>query len=151
MANCLFITHNEQETKELAQRLATFLLPGDILALEGNLGAGKTTFTQGLAKGLQIDHHIDSPTFMMIKEYQGRLPLYHMDLYRLEEESNILGLDDYFYNDGICVLEWPSRIREIIPADAVFINIERHPDESRHIHISSTNPRSLQLCKELSN
>ena len=93
---CRFVTKNEEETRQLGVRLAELLKPGDVLALEGDLGAGKTTFAQGIAKGLGVEEAVDSPTFTIIKEYHGRLPFYHMDVYRLESPDEDLGWDEFF-------------------------------------------------------
>lgn len=106
-----WISTSVKETQQMAERLARYLKPGDVLALDGDLGAGKTNFTQGLARGLGVTAVVNSPTFTIIKEYSGRYPLYHMDVYRLEDEWEDLGFDEYFYGDGITVVEWPSRHR----------------------------------------
>src|SRR5699024_12363354 len=105
-----FHAKNEEETKKIAADLTQYLQPGDVLLLEGNLGAGKTTFTKGLAEGLGINRVIKSPTYTLIREYEdGRLPLYHMDVYRLEESgSTDLGLEEYFEGEGVSVIEWRS-------------------------------------------
>src|SRR5438067_4131427 len=104
-------THSAAETQALAERLAQDLQAGDVLWLSGALGAGKTTFTQGLGRGLQVGVPISSPTFVLVREYQGRLPLFHIDLYRLDEQRDILnlGLRDYLDDDGVCVVEWAER------------------------------------------
>ena len=108
------------ELKYIASRIAKYLFPGAFLALNGDLGSGKTTFSQGLAEGLGINEDISSPTFTIIKEYEnGRLPLYHMDVYRLErpEEMEDLGYEEYFYGEGICAVEWADNIRELWPEE----------------------------------
>ena len=113
-------TASANELKYIAERMAKYLFPGSFLALNGDLGSGKTTFTQGLAKGLGINEDISSPTFTIIKEYEsGRLPLYHMDIYRIEqpEEMEDLGYEEYFYGDGICAIEWADNIRELWPEE----------------------------------
>ena len=110
---------NRQATIELGQRLAPFLQAGDVLVLNGDLGAGKTTFTKGLATGLGINQMIKSPTFTIIREYQsGRLPLYHMDIYRLEDGgAEDLGLEEYFDGDGISVVEWAQFVADGLPPE----------------------------------
>lgn len=148
-AACTFITHSERETRELARQIANLLKRGDVLALEGDLGAGKTTFAQGLADGLGIERKVDSPTFTIIKEYQGRYPFYHMDVYRLDGPEVELGLEDYFYGDGICLVEWASRVEEVLPEETIWIHLHVQPDGDRQIHIQSTHSRALRLCKEL--
>lgn len=118
--------HNEDETKAIAATLATFLVPGDIILLEGDLGAGKTTFTKGLATGLGIKRVIKSPTYTIIREYlDGRLPLYHMDVYRLEETGGTdLGLEEYFEGDGVSIVEWATFIPEEIPSEYLQIKLQ---------------------------
>src|ERR1700694_663949 len=106
------VTHAPGETQALAARLAQRLEAGDVIWLSGDLGAGKTSFTQGLGRGLDIDVPINSPTFVLIREYAGRLPLYHIDLYRLNDAREVaaLGLPDYLAGNGVCVLEWAERL-----------------------------------------
>ncbi|MEG0442405.1 MAG: tRNA (adenosine(37)-N6)-threonylcarbamoyltransferase complex ATPase subunit type 1 TsaE [Carnobacterium sp.] len=118
--------HNEDETKAIAAALAAFLIPGDIILLEGDLGAGKTTFTKGLATGLGIKRVIKSPTYTIIREYlDGRLPLYHMDVYRLEETGGTdLGLEEYFEGDGVSIVEWATFIPEDIPSEYLQIKLQ---------------------------
>lgn len=118
--------HNEDETKAIAAALAAFLVQGDIILLEGDLGAGKTTFTKGLATGLGIKRVIKSPTYTIIREYlDGRLPLYHMDVYRLEETGGTdLGLEEYFEGDGVSIVEWATFIPEDIPSEYLQIKLQ---------------------------
>ena len=106
-----WISQNEEETARFAHELAQKLSSGDVLALEGDLGAGKTAFTKGLAKGLGVTRMVNSPTFTIIKEYMGRLPLYHMDVYRVSESEEDLGFDEYFDGDGVTVVEWAHLIK----------------------------------------
>lgn len=110
---------NEEQTKTVAAKLAELLEPGDLILLEGNLGAGKTTFTKGLAEGLGISKVVKSPTYTIIREYlEGRLPLYHMDVYRLEETGAMdLGLEEYFEGDGVSIIEWATFIPEDLPQE----------------------------------
>lgn len=116
---------NEAETKEIATSLADFLKEGSVLLLEGNLGAGKTTFTKGIAEGLGIKEVIKSPTYTLIREYQsGRLPLYHMDVYRLEEVGgDELGLEEYFQGEGVSIVEWATFIPEDLPKEFLKIKL----------------------------
>lgn len=116
---------NEEETKTVAADLAKWLEPGDVILLEGNLGAGKTTFTKGLAEGLGIKRVIKSPTYTIIREYlDGRLPLYHMDVYRLEETGGMdLGLEEYFEGDGVSIIEWATFIPEDLPQEYLQIKL----------------------------
>lgn len=144
----IICTENEEETRALASRIGTMLSKGSVIALTGELGAGKTTFSQGLAKGLGIEEQIDSPTFSILKIYEGRLPLYHMDVYRLEEEgAEELGLDEYLYGDGVSLVEWPSRIITLLPNETIFIEIEVLSTGERAIHIDS--PTLYKGLKEL--
>ena len=110
-------TTSLEQTQDIAYKIGKWVSNGMILTLEGDLGAGKTTFTKGLAKGLGINRNVNSPTFNIIKEYQGRIPLYHMDVYRLESGGDDIGLDDYLFGDGVCVIEWASRIEDLLPME----------------------------------
>lgn len=114
-------------TQELGQKLGRLVSDGDIILLDGDLGAGKTTFTKGIATGLGITRNIKSPTFTIIREYQtGRLPLYHMDLYRLEDGGgDELGLDEYFNGNGVCVIEWSQFIANELPSNYLKISFQR--------------------------
>jgi len=141
-------SHSEKETREIGERLATLLAPGDVITLEGDLGAGKTTFTKGLAKGLDIERNVNSPTFTLIKEYKGKYPLYHMDVYRLEDSED-LGFEEYFLSNGITVIEWASRIADQLPIERLDIEIKRTGDESRSIRCIPKGSRFEALCKEL--
>ncbi|MDR6227537.1 tRNA (adenosine(37)-N6)-threonylcarbamoyltransferase complex ATPase subunit type 1 TsaE [Desmospora profundinema] len=146
-----WVTHSPEETKALAARLAARLCVGDVLTLEGDLGAGKTTFSQGLARGLGIADPIDSPTFTLIKEYhEGRIPLYHMDAYRLEGEPEELGWDEYFEGAGICLVEWASRIEHWLPEGRIAILIRRLDENSRHIQVRVPPEFGERLLKGLS-
>ena len=137
------------ETAALAEKLAGLLQPSDVLTLEGDLGAGKTSFTKGLAKGLGITRVVNSPTFTIIKEYKGRLPLYHMDVYRLGESEEDLGFDEYFYGEGVTVIEWASMIEDQLPSDYLDITILHGGDDKRQIILSPLGERYRLLCKEL--
>ncbi|WP_421617191.1 tRNA (adenosine(37)-N6)-threonylcarbamoyltransferase complex ATPase subunit type 1 TsaE [Brevibacillus sp. TJ4] len=137
-----------EQTQRFAACLARHLQPADLLALEGDLGAGKTTFTQGLARGLGVQGVVNSPTFTIIKEYQGRLPLYHMDVYRVGDDVDSLGLDDYFFGDGVCVVEWASLIEDVLPADLLTIVLRYIGEEQRQIELLPQGQRYLNLCEE---
>ncbi|MBA4603565.1 tRNA (adenosine(37)-N6)-threonylcarbamoyltransferase complex ATPase subunit type 1 TsaE [Thermoactinomyces mirandus] len=147
--NHIVHTHDEEETRQLARKIASHLKPGDVLALEGDLGAGKTTFTKGIAEGLGISDSIDSPTFTIIKEYEGDLPLFHMDMYRIDFPEEELGLEEYFYGDGVCLVEWASHIKPWLPETTLWLVFSVQPDQSRQIGISYTDPRWNLLGKEL--
>lgn len=110
-----------EETISLGERFAAYLLPGTVVALSGELGAGKTVFAKGVATGLGVREHVTSPTFTIVQEYRGRLPFYHMDAYRLEDESEAeeIGFEEYFASDGVTLVEWPERIESILPPDVI--------------------------------
>ncbi len=120
-------TQTPAETGALGARLATFFLPGDIINLSGDLGTGKTKFVQGLAAGLGVKEHITSPTYAIIKEYRGTLPLYHFDVYRLESVSELanLGYEDYFFGEGVTVVEWGDKYKDVFPDAALTIELTR--------------------------
>src|SRR5690242_19583817 len=114
-----------EETEQLAAWLAARAEPGTVIGLDGDLGAGKTAFSQQFARHLGVNGVVNSPTFTIIKEYEGRLPLYHMDVYRLSvDEADELGLDEYFYGDGVCLVEWSSLITELMPEQYLHIQLE---------------------------
>ena len=120
------ITLDENELKEYGLKLGRALSSGTVIALIGDLGAGKTTLTKAIAEGLEIKEHVTSPTFTLINEYEsGRLPLYHFDVYRLDDidEMEMLGYEEYFYGNGITVVEWADKISELLPEDATVIEI----------------------------
>lgn len=131
------IIRNELDTREFGKELAKKLKPGDIVALIGDLGTGKTTLTKSIAEGLGITGMITSPTFTIVQEYcEGRLPLYHFDVYRLNgpEEMYELGYEEYFFGQGVCVVEWADQIMELIPGDSIFIRIEYGENEDERIY-----------------
>ncbi|MHB1419519.1 MAG: tRNA (adenosine(37)-N6)-threonylcarbamoyltransferase complex ATPase subunit type 1 TsaE [Bacillota bacterium] len=125
-------TNGPKETKEIGKLVGELLPPGAVVTLNGDLGAGKTTFVQGLAKGVGVDELVTSPTFNLIHEYIGRLPLYHVDAYRLKDDEPLeeLGLDEYLYGTGVTVVEWAERIAAILPNDRLEINIQKGTDGS---------------------
>ena len=128
-----FTVNSPAETMAIAQKLGSGLVPGSILTLEGDLAAGKTTFTKGIALGLGIEEVIDSPTFAIIKEYEGKIPLYHMDVYRLDGDSEVDFLLEYFDRDGICVIEWASIIERDLPKKRIDVKIESLGGDAREI------------------
>lgn len=129
-----FTSDNPDETIALGAKFARGCKPGDIICLEGELGAGKTHFVKGMAEGLGIDHsEVRSPTFTLIHEYAGEIPLYHFDCYRMDSprEALEIGAEEYFYGAGVSVIEWPERITSLIPPEAVWISIEAPDKKSR--------------------
>lgn len=145
-----FYTNSPAETQQLAQKIATLLKGGEVLTLSGDLGAGKTSFTQGLAKGLGIERQVNSPTFTLIKEYQGtKLHLYHMDVYRLEDEWEELGFEEYFYGQGVSVIEWPEKILAQLPPERLEITITKLGETKRKISLFPLGKRYEQLVSEV--
>ncbi len=120
-------TTSPRETQQLASRLVPFLSAGDVISLTGDLGAGKTCFTQGLARALGIRGRITSPTFSLIKEYRGKLPLYHFDIFRIESVKEMfeLGYEDYFFGEGVTVIEWGDKVASLLPQEYVEIEFRR--------------------------
>ena len=149
MANYEFISDQPEQTKDLAKRFASFLKAGDVIALEGDLGAGKTTFTKGLAEGLGITRNVNSPTFTIIKEYQGRLPLYHMDVYRVEDAFEDLGFEEYFEGNGVTVVEWAHLIEAQLPKDLLLLQLYLDDNGARRIVAEPKGERYEELCKEI--
>lgn len=145
------VTHSPEETQELGRRLGEMSLPGDVFLLVGNLGAGKTCFTQGMAWGLGIKEYAMSPTFVIVRELHGRLPLYHIDLYRLDrlEETMDLGLDDYFYGQGVSVVEWAEKALSILPKEHLLIEISYLSDTERRIQMKPSGQRYQDIIARL--
>ena len=124
----VYESFSEEMTFEIGKKLGEKADKGEIICLEGDLGVGKTVFTKGFATGLNIEENIDSPTFTIVQEYtEGRLPLYHFDVYRIGDISEMdeIGYEDYFFGEGVCLIEWASRIEELIPKSAIHIIIEK--------------------------
>ncbi|MGN8647970.1 tRNA (adenosine(37)-N6)-threonylcarbamoyltransferase complex ATPase subunit type 1 TsaE [Gracilibacillus sp. HCP3S3_G5_1] len=149
MSLYIFEAKTEEETRRLANKLAILLQPGDVLTLEGDLGAGKTTFTKGLGAGLGVTRTINSPTFTIVKEYMGEIPLYHMDVYRLENSEEDIGFDEYFNGDGITVVEWARFIEEFLPDERLQIQIKRVDEHTRKIIFDPIGDHFDSVCKEL--
>ncbi|WP_100406129.1 tRNA (adenosine(37)-N6)-threonylcarbamoyltransferase complex ATPase subunit type 1 TsaE [Bacillus solitudinis] len=149
MERWTFTTESSEETMAFAKKLGELLIAGDVVTLEGDLGAGKTSFAKGLAKGLGIKRNVNSPTFTIIKEYQGRLPLYHMDVYRMENGQEELGLEEYFYGDGVSVIEWASVIKDQLPEARLDIELHHLGENKREVLVSPKGTRYQQLCEEL--
>ena len=131
-----FITNSERETEELGVRLAERLEPGNVVAFTGDLGAGKTAFTRGLARGLGITDRVSSPTFTIVNEYEGgRLPLFHFDLYRLSSSDELfdIGWEDYLARGGVCAVEWSENVSDALEEDVISVEIYRGETDSRRI------------------
>jgi tRNA threonylcarbamoyladenosine biosynthesis protein TsaE len=141
-------TKSEQETIELAQNFESEKFPNMIICLEGDLGSGKTIFTKGIAESLGIDEVITSPTFNIIKEYlTGEMPLYHMDVYRLDGNINNLGIDEYFHKDGIVVIEWSDSIKDYLPEERLEIKIKIVDENTRLFIIKPYGKVYEDLCE----
>lgn len=146
------ISKNAEQTYGIGERLGKLLQKGDIICLTGDLGAGKTAFTKGIGTGLEVKEFITSPTYTIINEYEGRLPLYHFDVYRLEgpEEMYELGYEEYFFGDGATVVEWADIVRDIIPQERLWITIIRGKEEdTREIIMEASGERYQEILKEL--
>lgn len=124
----IYETNTPQETYELGKKLGEAARPGQVYCLDGDLGVGKTVFTQGFARGLGIEEPVNSPTFTIVQQYDsGRLPLYHFDVYRIGDPSEMdeIGYEDCFYGEGVCLIEWSELIEELLPPDPVRVKIEK--------------------------
>ncbi len=126
-----FLSHSVTETEALGQRLGQALHPGDVVAYFGDLGAGKTAFTRGLARGLGCTGRVTSPTFTIVNEHEGPIPLFHFDMYRLGDSDDLfdIGWEDYLARGGVCAVEWSERVEDALPAGAVAVTICRCPED----------------------
>ncbi|KOO48097.1 tRNA (adenosine(37)-N6)-threonylcarbamoyltransferase complex ATPase subunit type 1 TsaE [Viridibacillus sp. FSL E2-0187] len=143
------LVNSLEETKSLALKLADLLEAQDTITLEGDLGAGKTTFTQSLAKGLGITRTVNSPTFTILKQYEGRLPFNHLDVYRLADSDEDLGWDELFFGDAVSVIEWAHLIEQDLPAERLGIEIHRIDENKRRFLLKPIGKRYERLCEEL--
>jgi tRNA threonylcarbamoyladenosine biosynthesis protein TsaE len=139
------VTRNEEETAALGKRLGHLLLPGDFIALMGELGSGKTRFVQGVATGLQVgpDLPVTSPTYSILHIHSGRLPMFHFDLYRLKgaEDVEELGFEEYFYGEGVCLVEWADRLHGEMPAERLIITFSHLGKDERRIDFAPAGSR----------
>jgi len=151
MSNLEIISHSPEQTQKLGVRIGELAQAGDIFLLVGNLGTGKTCLTQGIAWGLNIAEYAASPSFVIVRELHGRLPLYHIDLYRLDhiEEIADLGLDEYLYGNGVCVVEWAEKGLSILPEEHLLIEIKYLSDTKRSFHFKPRGKRYLEIVVEL--
>jgi tRNA threonylcarbamoyladenosine biosynthesis protein TsaE len=128
----IYETFSPEQTGQIGEELARAAVPGQVFCLYGDLGVGKTVFTQGFARGLEITDPISSPTFTIIQTYEeGRMPFYHFDVYRIgdPEEMDEIGLDEYIYGEGVCLIEWANLIRDMLPSRVTAIRIEKNVDK----------------------
>jgi len=145
------ISHSPEQTQKFGVSIGELALPGDNFLLVGSLGAGKTCLTQGIAWGLNIEEYAVSPSFVVIRELHGRLPLYHIDFYRLDhlEEIAQLGLDDYLYGNGVCVVEWAEKGVSLLPLEHLLIEISYLSDTERSLKLKPSGKRYRQIVAQL--
>jgi len=151
MTDTKFISQSPEQTQRLGIRLGELSQAGDVFLLIGNLGSGKTCLTQGIAWGLGVKEYAFSPSFVIVREYHGRLPLYHIDFYRLDriEEIADLGLDEYLYGKGVCVIEWAEKGRAVLPQQNLTIGLSYISDTERSISLEPRGHRYSLLLKSL--
>ena len=137
------MTRSGDETERVGERLGRRLVPGDVVALSGELGAGKTCFVRGLARGLGVTQGVSSPTFVIVNQYTGRMPVFHIDAYRTESLTELLdiGFDEYVSGDGVTVIEWSDKLEPLLPPGAIRVRISGLGDEPRTIRIDAPEPR----------
>jgi tRNA threonylcarbamoyladenosine biosynthesis protein TsaE len=143
----IFHTKSSEDTIALGKKIGAVLKPGDVLGLYGELGSGKTTMIKGIAMGLGVKEQdiVKSPSFIMISEYQGRCPIYHIDLYRIKNKEEFvgIGLDDYLYSDGVCLIEWAEKAEASLPENIIKIELEVISPEKRKITVSGLKTKEL--------
>lgn len=146
------ITNSPKETEKLGEKIGRLLNSGDVLCLDGDLGAGKTTLTQSIAKGLDVDDYVTSPTFTIVNEYEGRFHVNHFDVYRIADVDEMydIGYEEYVYSDSVTIIEWASMIDEILPEDRIEIKINKLQDDAREIKIEVRGNGNKDIIEELS-
>lgn len=144
-----FISHSDAQTQRFGARLGPFLQSGDVLALVGDLGSGKTRWVKGVCQGLGVIDPVISPTFTLVNEYQGRLPIYHIDLYRISAavETLTFGLEEYLYGSGICLIEWADRITALLPSDYLTVELYYLEETKRRLVLRPHGERFTSLLK----
>ena len=145
--NYKITTHSEEETIEIAENFESEKFPNMIICLDGDLGSGKTIFTKGIAMALGIKENITSPTFTIVKEYDGELPLYHMDVYRLDGNTDGVGIEEYFNKGGVVVIEWANTIKDILPEERLEIKIKSLDENKRMLIITPYGKKYEELCE----
>ena len=141
--------YSEDDTIELAQKIESDKFPNMVICLEGDLGSGKTLFTKAFAKANGIMDNITSPTFTIIKEYQGELNLYHMDVYRLSDVKQDIGIEEYFTKKGVCIIEWSDLIEDILPKNRLDIRIKIVDEDTRQFVITPHGTKYEDLCERV--
>ena len=141
---------NEEQTKEIGYKLGQLLTPKSVVCLIGDLGAGKTTMTQSLAKALEVDDYITSPTFNIVNEYEVRMPLYHFDVYRIgsSDEMYDIGFDEYIDGEGVCIIEWANLIEDILPNEYLYIEMN-YKETGREMILTPKGEKYEEIVKEL--
>ncbi len=143
-----FLTKSSEQTIELGRKIGKLLKPGDVIAMSGTLAAGKTTITKGIAESLGVKDNVTSPTFCLISEYEGeKMPLYHMDVYRLDGEEDFLnlGVEEFLYGNGVCIIEWSEKVKNALPKKTIYMNITPNQDSSRTINIENWNNEKIEF------
>ena len=140
-------SQNERQLMAIGQQLGQKLQRQDVLVLTGDLGAGKTTLTKGIAKGLGVAQMVKSPTYTIVRQYEGRLPLYHLDVYRIGDDPDSIDLDDFLFGDGVTVIEWGELLKEELPDDHLEVVLSREQD-GRRLTFKPSGPRSRQLFED---
>ncbi|HID12135.1 MAG TPA: tRNA (adenosine(37)-N6)-threonylcarbamoyltransferase complex ATPase subunit type 1 TsaE [Candidatus Latescibacteria bacterium] len=137
MSGKIWKTRDPEETRRVGEEIARALSPGRVVGLFGDLGSGKTVLAQGICRGLGVEVPVTSPSFVLVQEYQGTVRVYHMDLYRVEDfrELEEIGYEEYFYGDGVCIVEWPERAGPLWPEDALWVRLRRLGIWEREIRI----------------
>lgn len=146
----MFYSHDENELMAIGQKIGQVLTENDVLVLTGDLGAGKTTLTKGIARGLGITQMVKSPTYTIVREYQGRLPLYHLDVYRIGDDPDSIDLDDFLYGQGVTVIEWGELLSDGVLDDYLEVIITK-TDDGRQINLRANGSRSEELLREVDN
>lgn len=152
MNSVRYLSHGARETTGLGKRLSRFLQKGDIVCLFGDLGTGKTTLAKGIAQGLKINSaFVNSPTFTLLNAYEGRLPLFHFDFYRIENEQDIfsIGYEEFLYDNGVSVIEWAERLGALLPKEYVSVRFTIRGEQKRLIQISGRGTRAKEILKHL--
>jgi tRNA threonylcarbamoyladenosine biosynthesis protein TsaE len=145
------VSNSPEQTRKIGMKLGELAAPGDAILLVGSLGAGKTCLTQGIARGLGIHEYTASPSFVLVREYKGKLPLYHIDLYRLDRVQEVaqLGLDDYLYSDGVCVVEWADKGLSVLPGEHLLIEMRIVSPLKRKLTFIPKGTRYLKVLSKL--